>query len=338
MNVPDGYTSTVETAEYESDTKIVIDITNTYTSQITEEHGSLYLGKFVKGLDNLPEDYTAVFEIRGPQYEEAKQIEITGNYIKEEDRDAYYSVEYLSDLKAGEYTITEIDVTKFDGYTCDTSYLSGSYKEAVANSLLDQEAEPSPTRGKSVTVEVKEGYIAWADFFNTYTKTGGGYEPRLHTLTLNKQVVGLDNVPEGYEVTVNITNKATGAVVKTVKLGANGTQTVFLPNGEYTLTEVSAAVDGYKQVGQTFSANDFKLNDSMSITVTNTYEKDAEEPIVDPDPTEPATPVGPTKQDDEDQAKVPKTGDNTPMSLAIYGILAAGALLGLRKTTKRETK
>ena len=278
MNVPDGYTSTVETAEYESDTKIVIDITNTYTSQITEEHGSLYLGKFVKGLDNLSEDYTAVFEIRGPQYEEAKQIEITGNYIKEEDRDAYYSVEYLSDLKAGEYTITEIDVTKFDGYTCDTSYLSGSYKEAVANSLLDQEAEPSPTRGKSVTVEVKEGYIAWADFFNTYTKTGGGYEPRLHTLTLNKQV------------------------------------------------------------GQTFSANDFKLNDSMSITVTNTYEKDAEEPIVDPDPTEPATPVGPTKQDDEDQAKAPKTGDNTPMSLAIYGILAAGALRGLRKTTKRETK
>ena len=125
---------------------------------------------------------------------------------------------------------------------------------------------------------MKEGYIAWADFFNTYTKTGGGYEPRLHTLTLNKQV------------------------------------------------------------GQTFSANDFKLNDSMSITVTNTYEKDAEEPIVDPDPTEPATPVGPTKQDDEDQAKAPKTGDNTPMSLAIYGILAAGALLGLRKTTKRETK
>ena len=185
---------------------------------------------------------------------------------------------------------------------------------------------------------MKEGYIAWADFFNTYTKTGGGYEPRLHTLTLNKQVVGLDNVPAGYEVTVNITNKATGAVVKTVKLGANGTQTVFLPNGEYTLTEVSAAVDGYKQIGQTFSENDFKLIDSKSITVTNTYEKDAEEPIVDPE--KPDKPTKPEQSNDKNDNPngVPKTGDNLPLSLAIYGMIAAGALLGIRKATKHAAK
>ena len=232
------------------------------------------------------------------------------------------------------------------GYNLTATYVVTIPKVALPNAMLAEgpESDVEIISGKGTTLEnyvpVYSEYQTQTKiaFNNLYTKPGGGYEPRLHTLTLNKQVVGLDNVPAGYKVTVNITDKATGAVVKTVKLGANGTQTVFLPNGEYTLTEVSAAVDGYKQVGQTFSANDFKLNDSMSITVTNTYEKDAEEPIVDPDPTEPATPVGPTKQDDEDQAKVPKTGDNTPMSLAIYGILAAGALLGLRKTTKRETK
>lgn len=189
---------------------------------------------------------------------------------------------------------------------------------------------------------------------NTYnskiTEGSDGYRPAHYALTINKQVAGLDNIPAGYEVAVNITNKATGKVFKTVKLGANETETVFLPYGEYTLTEASAAVDGYKQVGQTFSENDFKLIGSKSITVTNTYERDASEPIADPDPSEPAapadsakpaeheTPADPAKADDEKQTEVPKTGDNTPMSPAVYGILAAGALLGLRKTAKRETK
>ena len=183
-------------------------------------------------------------------------------------------------------------------------------------------------------------------FTVTCTTGGGGYNPTpTYSLTISKQVVGLDSVPAGYEVTVNITNKTTGLVVKTVKLGANGTQTVSLPYGVYMLTEVSTAVDGYKQVGQTFSKNDFTLSGSESITVTNTYEKDAEEPIVDPtDPTKPEDPaVDPDDGNagDDNQAdthKVPKTGDNLPMDIALYAFLAAGAAVVMRKAAKKESK
>ena len=167
--------------------------------------------------------------------------------------------------------------------------------------------------------------------------------PSVYPLTITKQIVGLDTVPAGYAVTVTITNKY-GTVVRTVTLKANETKTIYLSYGEYTLTETAPAVEGYTQSGQTFSENNFVLNSSVgkNVTVTNTYTKDAEKPPVDPKPTDPkptdpATPVKPNKPD-ENPNKVPKTGDDMPISLAIYGIIAVGALLGIRKAVKRETK
>lgn len=167
--------------------------------------------------------------------------------------------------------------------------------------------------------------------------------PSVYPLTITKQIVGLDTVPADYAVTVTITNKY-GTVVRTVTLKANETKTIYLSYGEYTLTETAPAVEGYTQSGQTFSENNFVLNSSVSknVTVTNTYTKDAEKPPVDPKPTDPkptdpATPVKPNKPD-ENPNKVPKTGDDMPISLAIYGIIAVGALLGIRKAVKCETK
>ena len=133
-------------------------------------------------------------------------------------------------------------------------------------------------------------------------------------------------------------------MVRTVTLKANETKTIYLSYGEYTLTETAPAVESYTQSGQTFSENNFVLNSSVgkNVTVTNTYTKDAEKPPVDPKPTDPkptdpATPVKPNKPD-ENPNNVPKTGDDMPISLAIYGIIAVGALLGIRKVVKRETK
>ena len=167
--------------------------------------------------------------------------------------------------------------------------------------------------------------------------------PDVYPLTITKQVVGLDTVPADYAVNVTITNRY-GTVVRTVTLKANETKTIYLSYGEYTLTETAPAVEGYTQSGQTFSENNFVLNSSVgkNVTVTNTYTKDAEKPPVDPKPTDPkptdpATPVKPNKPD-ENPNDVPKTGDDLPISLAIYGIIAAGALLGIRKAVKRETK
>ena len=167
--------------------------------------------------------------------------------------------------------------------------------------------------------------------------------PSVYPLTITKQIVGLDTVPADYAVTVTITNKY-GTVVRTVTLKANETKTIYLSYGEYTLTETAPAVESYTQSGQTFSENNFVLNSSVgkNVTVTNTYTKDAEKPPVDPKPTDPkptdpATPVKPNKPD-ENPNNVPKTGDDMPISLAIYGIIAVGALLGIRKVVKRETK
>lgn len=167
--------------------------------------------------------------------------------------------------------------------------------------------------------------------------------PSVYPLTITKQIVGLDTVPADYAVTVTITNKY-GTVVRTVTLKANETKTIYLSYGEYTLTETAPAVEGYTQSGQTFSENNFVLNSSVgkNVTVTNTYTKDAEKPPVDPKPTDPkptdpTTPVEPNKPD-ENPNNVPKTGDDMPISLAIYGIIAVGALLGIRKAAKHETK
>ena len=276
--------------------------------------GTLVITKIVKGVESLDElkSYEIFFEIDGTRQENAVQFK---NFTQTGADKTYTAVAEIPDIPVGPHTIKESGTNRISGYV--------------------ETLDPSEK-----TVTISKETSAQVAFNNTYTQNGGGYvpDPTDYALTISKQVVGLDSVPAGYEVTVNVTNKTTGVVVKTVKLGANETQTVFLPYGEYTLTEVSAAVDGYKQVGQTFSANDFTLFGSKSITVTNTYEKDAEEPIVDPDPSEPVTPVGPAKPDDKEPTEVPKTGDDLPMNLAFYAFLAAGAALVMRKAAKKESK
>ena len=100
-------------------------------------------------------------------------------------------------------------------------------------------------------------------------------------------------------------------------------------------------MDGYKLTGQTFSKSSFTLTYvGENVTITNAYAKEQEEPVVIPDdPMAPEDdkPDKPSKTKD-DTSKVPKTGDDTPLSLALYGLIAAGALLGIRKAAKRKIK
>lgn len=100
-------------------------------------------------------------------------------------------------------------------------------------------------------------------------------------------------------------------------------------------------MDGYKLTGQTFSETTFMLTyGGKNVTITNAYTKEQEEPVVIPDvPMVPEDdkPDKPSKAKD-DTSKVPKTGDDTPLSLALYGLIAAGALLGIRKASKRKIK
>ena len=154
-------------------------------------------------------------------------------------------------------------------------------------------------------------------------------------------MTGLESIPADYAVTVDITD-ARGTKVKTVTLKANEETKVSLPYGTYTLTETASAVKGYTLSKQEFSKNNFVLSyPGDTVTITNTYTKVKEEPATDkPDkPTKPDKPdkTKPAKANDNSN-NVPKTGDDLPISLAIYGIIAAGALLGIRKAAKRTAK
>ena len=177
--------------------------------------------------------------------------------------------------------------------------------------------------------------------FNNHKDGGYTPGPTYYPLTIQKVVTGLESVPAGYKATVNIMSKYSSVPTRTLMLEPNKPQTVHLPYGEYTLTETAPAVDGYKLTGQTFSETTFMLTyGGKNVTITNAYTKEQEEPVVIPDDPmvpEDDKPDKPSKAKD-DTSKVPKTGDDTPLSLALYGLIAAGALLGIRKASKRKIK
>lgn len=217
-----------------------------------------------------------------------------------------------SDYPAGvPYTITEID---HDGYTV----------------TVDGEATGVIKAGETATVR-----------FNNHKDGGYTPGPTYYPLTIQKVVTGLESVPAGYKATVNVMSKYSSVPTRTLMLEPNKPQTVHLPYGEYTLTETAPAVDGYKLTGQTFSETTFMLTyGRKNVTITNAYTKEQEEPVVIPDDPmvpEDDKPDKPSKVKD-DMSKVPKTGDDTPLSLALYGLIAAGALLGIRKAAKRKIK
>ena len=213
------------------------------------------------------------------------------------------------------YTVTESDNA---GYTVT---VNGQAKPSVTGTIEKE---------KTATVT-----------FNNHKDGGYTPGPTYYPLTIQKVVTGLESVPAGYKATVNVMSKYSSVPTRTLMLEPNKPQTVHLPYGEYTLTETAPAVDGYKLTGQTFSETTFMLTYvGKNVTITNTYTKEQEEPVVipeDPMPLEDDKPDKPSKTKD-DTSKVPKTGDDTPLSLALYGLIAAGALLGIRKAAKRKVK
>lgn len=220
-----------------------------------------------------------------------------------------------SDYPAGwTYTVTESDNA---GYTV----------------TVNGQAKTSATG----VIEEKETVVT----FNNHKDGGYTPGPTYYPLTIQKVVTGLESVPADYKATVNIMSKYSSVPTRTLMLEPNKPQTVYLTYGEYTLTETAPAVDGYKLTGQTFSETTFMLTyGGKNVTITNAYTKEQEEPVVIPDdPMAPEDdkPDKPSKPKN-DTSKVPKTGDDTPLSLALYGLIAAGALLGIRKASKRKIK
>lgn len=249
-------------------------------------------------------------------------------------------------LAPGTYTVKESGAEVSD-YTLVTTYSVTEPADANVPTVFADAFEDvaAYTQEISASVSVKADGVSTVDFINTYTKEV--VPPTTPTtdkfrLTLNKQVLGVDNLPADYAVTVTVSNMF--GPVKTLTLKANEPQTIYLSGGEYTLTENAPAIDGYTLKSQEFSADSFNLTyGGKDVTITNTYAKDAEDPEEPKDNKDqddknpPAEPKDPSDDNDaDDESDVPKTGDS--MSFFLYVLTAAGALFGLKKLSKRETE
>ena len=264
---------------------------------------------------------------------------------------------YYADLYLGDDDATKDD---HDSYAILKLKVTGSQTEVGSskNTYVEEDKLIVGNKLTGLTEGGKTFYVQYDDSTlgtlkvtektGTGTVTPGGTyypsTPTTYPLTINKVVTGLESIPADYAVTVDIKN-ASGVTVKTVTLKANAETEVDLPYGTYTLTETATPVEGYTST-QNFSKSSVTLNSYLgdTVTITNTYTKVKEEPATD----KPDKPTKPSKQDKPDKTKpakandnsnnVPKTGDDLPISLAIYGIIAAGALLGIRKAAKRTAK
>lgn len=322
-----------------------ITFTNSY-EMIPPDTGTLIVKKTVSGGGaDYNKAFTFKVELKMLQ-SEAKAVALMGDMPNNGD---------LSGDEPGDITL-EIDDVIFkrnsEGVFVGTFTLKHNESKTLPIPTSDYPAgwtytvTESDNAGYTVTVDgkatgvIEAGKTAILKFNN---HKDGGYTPgpTYYPLTIQKVVTGLESVPADYKATVNVMSKYSSVPTRTLMLEPNKPQTVHLPYGEYTLTETAPAVDGYKLTGQTFSETTFMLTyGGKNVTITNAYTKEQEEPVVIPDDPmvpEDDKPDKPSKAKD-DTSKVPKTGDDTPLSLALYGLIAAGALLGIRKASKRKIK
>lgn len=322
-----------------------VSFTNTYTSTepLSPDTGTLIVKKTVSGGGaDRNKEFTFTVKLKRLQRPEAKAMPLMSDMPNNGDpsgdvpgRSPVFEsggVKFvgIDDAIVGEFKLKDGQEKRLDGIPAGVPYTITEIDNDGYTVTVDGEA----------TGVIKAGETATVTFKN---HKDGGYTPgpTYYPLTIQKVVTGLESVPAGYKATVNVMSKYSSVPTRTLMLEPNKPQTVHLPYGEYTLTETAPAVDGYKLTGQTFSENSFMLTyGGKNVTITNAYTKEQEEPVVIPDdPMAPEDdkPDKPSKAKN-DTSKVPKTGDDTPLSLALYGLIAAGALLGIRKAAKRKIK
>lgn len=325
-----------------------VSFTNTYTS--TEppqpDTGTLIVKKNVSGGGaDRNKEFTFTVKLKRPQRPEAKAVALmsgmpnnVGPSIDNQNDSEFIEingVKFVSkdDAIVGEFTLKDGQEQRFEEIPAGVPYTITEIDHGGYTVTVNGQAKTSATG----VIEEKETVVT----FNNHKDGGYTPGPTYYPLTIQKVVTGLESVPAGYKATVNVMSKYSSVPTRTLMLEPNKPQTVHLPYGEYTLTETAPAVDGYKLTGQTFSETTFMLTyGGKNVTITNAYTKEQEEPVVIPDdPMAPEDdkPDKPSKAKD-DTSKVPKTGDDTPLSLALYGLIAAGALLGIRKASKRKIK
>ena len=174
------------------------------------------------------------------------------------------------DLAPGTYTVTESDSdADVDGYDL-----------TVSNSTIP---EQTPTAdGKTGTVTVTAGTTpATITFINTYTVDDPPFEEE-GSLTIKKEFVFAEGEatearPASIEFTVKqIVPEGQTGHSKTVTLTSDKwEETITVPVGKYTVTEVDAKIDGYTYTPVQNPTGNITVaaNETAAVTFTNTYKK-----------------------------------------------------------------
>ena len=173
-------------------------------------------------------------------------------------------------LAPGTYTVTESDSdADVDGYDL-----------TVSNSTI---TEQTPTAdGKTGTVTVTAGTTpATITFINTYTVDDPPFEEE-GSLTIKKEFVFAEGEatearPASIEFTVKqIVPEGQTGHSKTVTLTSDKwEETITVPVGKYTVTEVDAKIDGYTYTPVQNPTGNITVaaNETAAVTFTNTYKK-----------------------------------------------------------------
>ena len=242
----DGYTRTTTYSVAGGKTRVVKgqDAVLTVTNSYTRDKGSLELEKVFAG-GKTAGDLTDA-------QKEAIHFTITGpdNYSKDVKYSEFTDGKYkLTDLPTGEYQVTESGADFDKNYSLTVSY--------------------SVTDGKAaVTKDKPAGVIVT----NTYSKEVGN-------LIVTKKISGVTLTDkQKQKLTFTVTGPNNYQDSKSYNEFVNGSwELTNLPEGEYTVTEANADVDGYTRT-TTYSVAGGKTRvvkgQDAVLTVTNSYTRD----------------------------------------------------------------
>jgi hypothetical protein len=261
----------------------------------------------------------------------------------------------IYNLPVGEYKISEVGF-EADGYNLSVITVDGVVVEERPFEYIVNIAPDHVQNGTTINIAIQ----------NTYEEI----VPPTANINVHKQFVGLpDNVrPPNFQI--RIAGLATDNTIDstfTLPGVENAPIVISVPEGTYAITEANTAVAGYELNGITLSVNGTVLtpqengsyivtvtkenatgNNSIAITVVNTYaevQAPPPEPPPEPPPGPPEPPPGPPKPPPGPGPKptptnpreIPKTGDdinNMYFALLLFSISSIFAIATVKRIRK----
>ncbi|MBE5871842.1 MAG: hypothetical protein E7294_11365 [Lachnospiraceae bacterium] len=314
------------------------------TDEYTKEKGELVLTKLIKGEVSDTEARAAI-RFLVTNKDTGRKVEYTLNDFGYNPLTQLYTL-MLSDMAPGGYTVEE------------TGYRINGFESVTTTCLVDG---ISSVQGTIAQLTLDAGKSVKAAFVNEYGSKNG-------TLRITKKLKGsVSEVAAENALRFKVTDQTTGKS-KTYTLDDfdyDADKELYVLElektpGGYKVEESVSDIEGYKtikvtyQVGNTSVKNGkgttvkVKAGETVKIAFTDQYEKESEAEKKDAGKdkttnapkitTASAVKTSGGTTDKTDSARVPKTGDDTPLGMYAAMILigAAGMMATLRRKKRKE--